>query len=189
MVTLTGPEYEAGDFKRLMYERTDVPSDFKYPNYGLLQLRGMLTAEDIKNPSLSDEDGGRIRRVIKRGLATNITVGSLSRYMSFVRKYDIYGSGLDSLELAILPHESQTGPFSRGGDSGALIVSAAGEFVGLLTSGTNKGTHGTDITYATLFKYIWDLVLVEYPGASLDFDDIEAFLAAAPTAYSNIHSS
>ena len=181
MGTLAGTEYEAGDFKRLMYERTDVPSDFKYPDYGLLPLRGMLTAEDIKSLNTSDEDGDRIRRVIKRGLATNTTVGSLSRYMSFVRKYDICGS-LDSLELAILPHESQTGPFSLGGDSGALIVSAAGEFVGLLTGGTNKGTHGTDITYATLFKYIWDLVLVEYPGADLHFDDIEAFLAAAPTA-------
>lgn len=181
MVTFAGPEYEEGDFKRLMYKRIDVPSDFKYPEHGLLPLRGMLTVEDIENHNTLDEDGDRIRHVIKRGLTTNTTVGSLPRFMSFVRKYFIGGT-LESLEFAVLPHESQTGPFSRGGDSGALIVSAVGEFVGLLTSGTNKGTDGTDITYATLFKYIWDLVLVEFPRANLYFNDIEAFLAAAPTA-------
>jgi len=137
----------------------------------------MLTVEQIERPSTLDSDGDRIRRVLKRGFMTNTTVGTLPRFISFVRKYYTTGT-LESLELAIFPHESQVGPFSKGGDSGALVVSAIGEFVGLITSGTNKGTDGSDITYATLFKYIWDLVLAEFPGANLYWDDIPAFLAA-----------
>lgn len=176
--SLPGPESDESDLKGLMYERNDVPSEFKYPEHGLLKLGGMLTAEQIENPNTLDSGGDRIHRVLKRGFMTKTTVGTLPRFMSFVRKYFTTGN-LESLELAIFPHESQVGPFSKGGDSGALVASAIGEFVGLITGGTNKGTDGSDITYATLFKYLWDLVLVEFPGANLYWDNIAAFLAAA----------
>ncbi|GJJ10265.1 hypothetical protein Clacol_004491 [Clathrus columnatus] len=166
------------DLKALLYERIDVPSEFKYPIDGHLKLKGMLTADDINNPNTLDSTGNRIRRVLKRGFKTNTTVGTLSRFMSFVRHYFTNGGIMESLELPILPHESETGTFSKGGDSGAVIVSPSGEFVGLLTSGTNKGTDGTDITFATLFKYIWDLVLEQYPGTNLYWEDIQAILAA-----------
>ncbi|KAI0085547.1 hypothetical protein BDY19DRAFT_996676 [Irpex rosettiformis] len=171
-----GPELSETTLKELMYERIDVPSEFKYPKDGLFELGGMITADDIENPNSLDGRGDRTRRVLKRGWKTNTTVGNLPRFMSFVRKYYISGT-LESLELAILPHESQIGPFSRGGDSGAVIVSATGEYVGVLTGGTNKGTDGTDITYATPFIYIWALILAKFPGANLYFEDIEAFLA------------
>ena len=174
--TFAGPELSGTTLKELMYERIDVPSEFKYPKDGLFELGGMVTADDIENPNSLDGRGDRTRRVLKRGWKTNTTVGNLPRFMSFVRKYYISGT-LESLELAILPHESQIGPFSRGGDSGAVIVSATGEYVGILTGGTNKGTDGTDITYATLFVYIWALILAKFPGANLYFEDIKAFLA------------
>lgn len=171
-----GPELSETTLKELMYERIDVPSEFKYPKDGLFKLGGMVTADDIENTNSLDGRGDRTRRVLKRGWKTNTTVGNLLRFISFVRKYYISGT-LESLELAILPHESQIGPFSRGGDSGAVIVSATGEYVGILTGGTNKGKDGTDITYATLFVYIWALILAKFPGANLYFEDIEAFLA------------
>ena len=57
------------------------------------------------------------------------------------------------------------------------IVSALGEFVALLTGGTNKGTDGSDVTFATLFEWVWELVKDEFPGANLYFDDLEAFFA------------
>lgn len=149
-----------------MYERIDVPSEFKYPPHGLLPMRGMLTANDINNPNSLDSQGDRVHRVIKRGSTTNTTVGTLSRFISFVRKYTITGT-LESLELAILPHENVTGTYSKGGDSGAMGISAKGAYVGKVSGGTNKGTDGSDITYATLFEYDWDLILAEFPGANL----------------------
>ena len=98
--------------------------------------------------------------------------------MSFVRKSFPTGN-LESIELPIIPHENETGTFSKGGDSGSTIVSPLGEFVSLLTGGTNKGTDGSDITYSTMFEWVWELVLAEFPGANLYWDDIPAFLAAA----------
>jgi hypothetical protein len=159
-----------------MYDRIDTPSKFKYPSDGLLTLRGILTADQINNPNSLNLQGDRIRRVLKRGFTTDTTVGTLTRYMSFVRKYFVTGN-MESLEVPILSHENEPGTFSKEGDSGSLIVSAQGEFVALLTGGTSKGTDGSDVTYATLFEWVWELVLEEFPGANLDFDDLEAFFA------------
>lgn len=164
--------------KSLMYQRDDVPSDFKYPDNGLLALRGMLTADQVTNPTNLTLQGDRVRRVLKRGFTTNTTVGTLTRFMSFVRQYFQIGNQ-ESLEVAILSHEQDSGTFSKRGDSGSLIVSTIGEFIALLTGGTNKGTDASDITYATLFEWVWDLVKAEFPGANLYFDNLEEFLADA----------
>ena len=96
--------------------------------------------------------------------------------MSFVRQYFRTGNQ-DSLQVAILSHEQDSDTFSKGGDSGSLVVSTNGEFLALLTGGTNNGTHSSDITYATPFEWVWDLVKAEFPGADLNFDNIEEFLA------------
>lgn len=162
--------------KSLIYQRDDVPSDFKYPDNGLLVLRGMLTADQVNNPTNLNLEGDRLRRVLKRGFTTNTTVGTLTRFISFVRQYFPTGNK-ESLEVAILSHERDSGTFSKGGDSGSLIVSTIGEFLALLTGGTNKGTDASDITYATLFEWVWDLVKAKFPGANLYFENIDEFLA------------
>lgn len=150
-LSLPGPEMSQSKLKSLIYERYDVPSKFKYPDNGLLALRGMLTADQVNNPTNLNLQGDRVRRVLKRGSTTNTTVGTLTRFMSFVRQHFQTGNQ-ESLEVAILSHEQDSGPFSRGGDSGSLIVSTNGEFLALLTAGTSKGTDISDITYATLFE-------------------------------------
>ena len=96
--------------------------------------------------------------------------------MSFVRQYFPTGN-LESLGVSILSHEQDYATFSKGGDSGSLIVSTIGEYLGLLTGGTYSGTDSSDITYATPFDWVWDLVKAEFPGADLNFDNIEEFLA------------
>ncbi|KAG9078854.1 hypothetical protein FRC06_008135 [Ceratobasidium sp. 370] len=40
-----------------------------------------------------------------------------------------------------------------------------------------RGTGGSDITFATHFEWVWELVLKEFPGANLYFDDLGSFLA------------
>ncbi|KAH9180786.1 hypothetical protein EDB89DRAFT_2110805 [Lactarius sanguifluus] len=171
-----GPEISSTKFETLMYDRIDVPSEFEYPDEGLLPVQGMLSAVDINNPNGKNLDGERIRRVIKRGFTTGTTIGTLSGFMSHVRK-DLATGNLDSVEVAILPHDNHSIAFSRGGDSGALIVDALGRFVALLTSGANKETGSSDITYATLMEWVWDLTKDKFPGANLYFDDLEGFLA------------
>ena len=172
-----GPENSLMKLKDLLNESTDITSTFKYPEDGLLVLRNILTAQQISNPDNKSLEGGLIRRAIKRGFTTNTTVGTVSRFMSFARKYFPTGN-LDSIELPILPHEKETGTFSKGGDSGSIIVSPKGEYISLLTGGTNKGADGSDITYSTVFEWVWELVCEQFPGASLYWEDIPAFLAA-----------
>jgi len=96
--------------------------------------------------------------------------------MSHVRKYFITGN-LDSVEVATLPSGDNSIAFSKGGDSGALIVDALGRFVALLTGGMNKGTNSSDITFATPMEWVWDLIKDKFPGAKLYFYDLEGFLA------------
>ena len=162
--------------KSLINQCDDVQPNVKYPDNGLLALRGIITADQINNPTNLNLQGDRVRRVLKRGSTTNTTVGSVTRYMSFVRQYFRTGN-LDSLQVAILSHEQELGSFSKDGDSGSLIVSTMGEFIALLTGGAYSGTDSSDITYATPFEWVWDLVKAEFPGADLNFDNIEVFLA------------
>ncbi|KAH6906946.1 hypothetical protein BKA70DRAFT_1491731 [Coprinopsis sp. MPI-PUGE-AT-0042] len=173
-----GPEKDIWAFKELMNDRTGFPSKFEYPYDGLLSLRGILTADQITKPDTSNIPVDHIRRVIKRGSRSHTTVGTLTRYLAFVRKYSLLGH-VDSLEVPILSHERETGTFARGGDSGSVIVSPNGELVALLTGGAvnSNGRGGADISFATPFEWIWDLVKERFPGANLDFGNLQEFLA------------
>lgn len=175
-VSFPGPELAPSTLKALFQGKYNVPSEFTYPENGLLATGGMLTAEQINNPNTLDHNDDLVRYVLKRGFTTKTTVGTLTRFMSFVRKYPSI-KNVESLEVPIYSHTGAVGPFSRGGDSGSLIVSAVGEFVALLTGGANSGTDGSDITFATHFEWVWELVEEEFPGASLDFDDLDTFLS------------
>ncbi|KAG5335861.1 hypothetical protein C0989_012704 [Termitomyces sp. Mn162] len=74
-----------------------------------------------------------------------------------------------NLEAAIYPYDNNSGPFSRGGDSGSLIEALA-EFVALLTGGTGS-TESSDITYGTPMYWLWnDVIKPQFPGANLYFD-------------------
>jgi len=157
---ISGPEIEAGKFINLMYPHVDAPSEFDYPEDRLLKLRGILSA---------DFKGDSVRRVIKHGLTTLTTIGNLSGFESHVRRY--FGMGVrDSVEAAIYSDDSDSGPFSRGGDSGSIIVDAPGQFVALLTSGTGQ-SDSTDITFGTPMYWLWDILKEKFPGADLDFDE------------------
>ena len=172
--SLSGTKYTKSKLLSLIYGRDNIPSEFKFPDDGLMHLGRILTADEVKHPNTKDTQGDPIRRVLKDGYMTGLTVGGLGKFMSFVRKY--FPTGLqESVELPIFNHEDEPDTFSKGGDSGSLIVDIRGRFVALLTGGSNKDTDGSDITYATLFEWIWELVCKEFPGADLYFEDLVTF--------------
>lgn len=135
----------------------------------------MLSVDQIKAPaSTKGLNGGEpIRRVLKEGSTTGLTVGGLGKYMSFVRKYFPTGHQ-ESVELPVFNHEAASDAFSNGGDSGSLIVDPLGRFVSLLIGGSKSGAGGSDITYSTPFAYVWELVCKEFPGANLSFNGLKA---------------
>lgn len=172
LIIRPGPELDGMSLKEFSYARADVPYILKHVEDGLLSLDGILATDQIINPN---PDRQQVRRVLKRGFATNTTVGTLTRFRAFVRKYKDGGT-VDSLEIPILSHEGDLGTFSKRGDSGSIIVTPTGELVGLLTSGTCSGPKGSDITFATPFEWVWELIKEEFPTANLTID-VPSFLA------------
>jgi len=136
----------------------------------------MLTAEQVNNPNRTDVEDGFIPSIIKRGMSTKTTVGTMTKFRSHIRRYVPLGGHRDSVEVTILPHPELPGPFSQGGDSGALIIDASFRFVALLTGGSGLANNDlSDMTYGTLFEWIWGLVQTKFPGADLYFEDPVTF--------------
>lgn len=107
--------------------------------------------------------------MIKRGFTTLTAAGDLSGFLSHVRQYLATGN-TNSVEAAIHPHNKDSGPFSRGSDSGSFIVDARGRFVPPLTGGTGK-TGSSDITFDTLTHWLLLLTLAKFYGVNLHWDD------------------
>ena len=169
-VHIPGSEIEPGEFVGLINPRTNARSIFVYPLDRSLQLRGILSAEEIRTPNQKTCNGEPVRYVAKRGHATLTTIGRLTGFDSHVRRYFTIGSR-DSVEAAVLPHDKYSGPFSKGGDSGSIIVDASGKFVALLTAGTGPND-SSDITFGTPMHWIWKIIEAKFPGASLYFEDV-----------------
>ncbi|CAE6430643.1 unnamed protein product [Rhizoctonia solani] len=164
-----GTEIDPGKFKRLMYPRYDVPSEFQYPEDRIYPLRVILSATEINAPNSQDIQGEPARFVFKRGLKTGTTLGRLNGFMSRQRRYGLLGNH-DSIEVAVIPYDNNSGPFSRGGDSGAAIVGANNDIIAQLTGGTGP-TDSSDISYGTPMEWLWnDVIKAEYSTAVLFFD-------------------
>lgn len=161
---------EAGEFMSMMYNQVDDKFDFDYPvDRNLFKLSGILTAEQITG---KDFDDIPVRFVIKNGYKTGTTIGRLNRFESKVRIYGLTGT-FDSIEAPVLPYGKNRyfGAFSKGGDSGAVVVGPNGEFVSLLTGGTGP-SESVDITYTTPMHWLWgEVILVKFPDANLYFGE------------------
>ncbi|KAI0029942.1 hypothetical protein K488DRAFT_79884 [Vararia minispora EC-137] len=161
-----GPEIDGAKFTRMMFPRIDTQPGFKYPSNRLLPLAGIISEEHFRRPNTLDVDNEACLFVVKRGLTTKTTIGRATGIFSYVREYFPNETTQTSKEWAILPCDNESGAFSKGGDSGAVIVDRIGRFGGLLTGGAGR-TPSSDITYATPFFWLWSLIKIMYPNAHL----------------------
>ncbi|KAJ7600564.1 hypothetical protein C8J56DRAFT_813361 [Mycena floridula] len=148
------------------YPKPDKQHRFRYPVGRLLKLRNILTEHQMRHPDTKDHNNEACLYVIKRGLTTLTTIGHPNGFFSYVRQYFSNQTHQDSKEWAILPYDNDSGPFSKGGDSGSIIASGAGEIGGLLTGGCGI-TDPSDITYATPMFWLWPIIKEEFPNADL----------------------
>ena len=154
----------------LMHPRTDAQSrsEFHYPEDRLFRLRDILTAAQISQPHNKDLKGDPVRFVIKRGPTTLTTIGRLNGLESHLRRHGVLGN-FDSVEAAVYLYDNGSGPFSKPGDSGALIAGPEAELIALLTTSTGA-TDSSDITYGTPMYWLWnDVIKPQFPGANLYF--------------------
>lgn len=162
-----GLTIDSTTFNRKMFPRIDAKPGFKYPSDGLLKLQGIIPEKLLRNPDVLNINGEPCLPVAKNGLTTGPTIGLANGIFSIVREYFSNGTQRTSMELTIMPYGDETGVFSKGGDSGSIIVDGRGRFGGLLTGGTGK-TESSDVTYATPFFWLWKLIKEMYPDAHLD---------------------
>ncbi|TCD61635.1 hypothetical protein EIP91_008141 [Steccherinum ochraceum] len=168
-----GTKFGPGKFISLMNPREDPNSDFVWPDDGHLRLGGVLTAAQMNTSNTLDANGEPVRYVIKHGCNTQTTIGKLNGFKSYRRLYGLTGQ-FNSEEAAIVPYNSYLSPFSKGGDSGSLIVGSGGQFIALLTAGTGP-TGSTDVTYATPMHWLWnDVIKLRFPDATLDVGPLQA---------------
>ena len=107
--------------------------------------------------------------MIKRGLTARTTIGQLNGFMSHVRRYFTL-ENCDSVKVAVYQYYNDSGPFSRSGDSGCIVVDALGKFVMLLTGGTGS-TDSSDIMFGSPMFWLWDVIKEAFSDANICFKD------------------
>jgi hypothetical protein len=96
-----------------------------------------------------------MRYVIKYGLTMHTTISCLTGFESHVRRYFTLGSRY-SMEAAVYLYDNDSGPFSKGGDSGSIIVNALGKFIALLTCSMGP-TNSSDIMFGSPMHWLWEI--------------------------------
>ena len=103
-----GIKFTVVDFDRMMNSHPTDPKNFKYPLDRLLPLQGTLSTAELRRPTIVDEHGELCLTVLKRGDATDLTIGRSNNTFSFVRHY----FKETSKEWPILSYDQKSGAFS-----------------------------------------------------------------------------
>ena len=159
-----GTKFPVADFYRMMNTHPTDPNGFEYPPDHLLPLQGTISTAELRRPTTVDENGDPCLMVLKRGNATDVTIGRGNNVFSFVRHYFKGKEPQTSKEWPILPYDQKSKAFSGQGDSGAVVVDGRGRIGGLITSGSGD-TDEFDITYATPIEFLMQRIAEQFPNA------------------------
>ena len=171
-----GFDFTSVKLKSLMNPTSEEPRSFKHPVDRLLQICGIVSDAEIRNPSDKDKNGDPCITVLKRGKKTGLTVGRVNNVDSFVRTYWNDGTVNTSIELPVFSHESKTWSkrsnrsksFSEPGDSGSVVVDGKGRVIGMVVGGVGFSTL-SDITYVTPAEFLFDRIRSHGINPNIDF--------------------
>ncbi|TDL27071.1 hypothetical protein BD410DRAFT_812777 [Rickenella mellea] len=154
------------DYGKTMFPRPEDQADYEYPQDGLLQASGVITPDQIHNPTQLDAQGEQSLLVVKNGLTTGTTIGRVTGMDSFTCTFNEYGIKETSMEIAVLPYGNVNGPFSAPGDSGAIVLDRNGGILGMVNGGAGTDDR-TDITYLTPYWYLEAEIKKYFPDSFL----------------------
>jgi hypothetical protein len=149
-----------------MFPRDEDRTNYVYPKDGLLQARGILQLDDIRDPKHLDANREQCLLVVKNGLATGTTIGRVSGMESFTRVYKENKIDKTSVEIGVLPYGNTKGPFSAPGDSGSIVLDRSGRILGMITGGAGT-TDRTDVTYVTPYSFLDKAIKKYFPDSFL----------------------
>ena len=108
-----GPEIDVSKLVNMLYHRDDVSMGFKYPPERLLKLHTNPSENDLH--TIMDQNGDLCVYVFKLGRTTFATIGRFTGFETHARYYFPNETNRDSVELAVLPYDKDSGPFSKVG--------------------------------------------------------------------------
>jgi hypothetical protein len=148
-----GTKFPPDVLTAMMYPNPRNSHNFDYPGDRLLSLRGIIMDEEMRRPTMYDQNNDPCIMVIKRGRTTGLTVGRANDVFSYTRNYFGDNDFGVSKEWAVLPFDNRSGAFSAKGDSGSVVVDGAGRIGGILTGGGGT-TDSSDVTYVTPIDFV-----------------------------------
>jgi len=156
-----GIDVSVDKFTSWMLPHPANPPSFDYSGDRLHKFFGTIPDEKMwkPDPNTHDHENDPIIMVMKRGHASGLTIGRLNTIRSFTRYYFKGEPGTMSKEVAVLPRNSESGPFSKPGDSGSGVVDGKGRLAGLLMAGAGV-TDILDRTYITSVNFIYARMLM-----------------------------
>ncbi|KAK0497408.1 hypothetical protein EDD18DRAFT_1384333 [Armillaria luteobubalina] len=131
-VTDLGTKFSPHVLTSMMCPNPKNSHNFEYPGDRLLSLQGTIKDEELRRPTMYDQNDERCIIVLKRG-----KTGRANNIFSYF----------------ILPYDNKSGASSAKGDSNSVIVDGAGRIGGLLTGGAGI-TDSLDVTYATPIGFV-----------------------------------
>ena len=149
-----------------MYPHAETRAKFKYPPGGLMQLRDIVTYDELRHPTMLDANGEECLIVVKNGATTGVTLGRATGIESFVREYKDYAIHSTSRQIAVYPYSNKDGAFSAPGDSGSVVGDANHRIVGMLTGGAGQ-TDSTDVTYVSAYASLNERIKQAFPHSYL----------------------
>ncbi|KIJ12044.1 hypothetical protein PAXINDRAFT_163961 [Paxillus involutus ATCC 200175] len=149
------------------YPDAEIRAKFKYPPGGLMQLRAIVTYDELRRPTtMQDANGEACFIVVKNGATTGLTLGRATGIESIVREYKNYAIHSTSREIAVYPYSNKDGAFSAPGDSGSVVGDANYGIVGMLTGGAGQ-TDSTDVTYVSAYAFLNERIKQAFPQSYL----------------------
>jgi hypothetical protein len=116
------------EFIDWMHQHPSNPHSSDYPGNRLLKFYNAIPNEETWKPSERNVDHNNDPCIIvmKRGYASDLTIGCLNSIRSFTRFYSKGQPGQMSKAVTILPRNSNLGAFSKPGDSGSAVIDGKG---------------------------------------------------------------
>jgi hypothetical protein len=149
-----GTKFSPETLTAMMHPNPENSDNFEFPTDRLLSVQGIIKGEELRKPTVYDENGNRCIMVLKRGRTTGLTVGRANNIMSYTRRHF---RDQTSKQWAILPFDQKSGPFSDKGDSGSIVVDGAGRIGGIITGAGGLGD-SCDVTYATPIEFVMKVI-------------------------------
>ncbi|KDQ61043.1 hypothetical protein JAAARDRAFT_709558 [Jaapia argillacea MUCL 33604] len=161
-----GSKLNRYQFLKKMYPDAETRTNFKYPRGGLMQLRKIVTHDELRRPTMLDANGEDCIIVVKNGSTTGATLGRVSGIESFVREYKDYAIHSTSREIAVYAYSNKDGAFSAPGDSGSVVGDANYSIVGMLIGGAGQ-KDSTDVTYVSAYAFLDERIKKAFPNSYL----------------------